>query len=280
MTNIIINPDLQDSFAKLESDPPSAMLLIGPKGSGKNTLINYFANNIAKRKPGSIILPIAVQEDKKHILIEQIRDLKKIINNKDEAYRIVLIADAENMTSDVQNSLLKTLEEPTNNVIFIFSTAVPHMLLSTVLSRLVKVQYIPPNNQQITVYCHKNGLDEQTSEKYRRICNGRMGLLNSLIIGKDNNNPILQSIEEAKELLSEHPKDRLAKIDIYAKDYLKTLDLLDALILICESALHISASKNQHSNWVARLGHLNQSYELVLKSVAIKLILTKLFLVL
>ena len=280
MNEIIINPSLNNSLTILQSNPPGSMLLIGPKGSGKKTLINYFANMIAINKPGSVIIPLTILKDKKHIVLEQINDIKNIIKTKSNAYRIILIADAENMTQDVQNSLLKTLEEPNENVIFIFSSSVPQMLLDTVLSRVVKIQLIAPTKKQTIEFCLKYGISEQNAEKYYRICNGRFGLLHSLI--KDNiSNPILQNIEDAKELLSDQPKDRLAKIDVYSKDFNKTLDLLDALILICDSALHISAkNKGLINNWLARLDYLNQSYELVLKNVAIKLILTKLFLVL
>lgn len=50
-------------------------------------------------------------------------------------YRIILIEDAEQLTSEAGNALLKTLEEPANNIIFMLLTSTVARLMPTLRSR-------------------------------------------------------------------------------------------------------------------------------------------------
>ena len=57
-------------------------------------------------------------------------------------YKIFVILNAENINEIAQNKLLKSIEEPTNNSIFIFTASKTDKLLPTIMSRLYKI-YIP-----------------------------------------------------------------------------------------------------------------------------------------
>ena len=56
--------------------------------------------------------------------------------------KVFVILNAENINEIAQNKLLKSIEEPTNSNVFIFTTTKTDKLLPTVLSRLNKV-YVP-----------------------------------------------------------------------------------------------------------------------------------------
>ncbi|MBQ3047781.1 MAG: AAA family ATPase, partial [Clostridia bacterium] len=56
--------------------------------------------------------------------------------------KVFIILNAENINEIAQNKLLKSIEEPSNNVLFIFTTTKTDKLLPTIMSRLHKV-YIP-----------------------------------------------------------------------------------------------------------------------------------------
>lgn len=277
--NLIINPKLNKQLSELSLNPPSAMLITGPKGAGKASLISHFASKIASLKDNSKIINISLLEDKKHILIDQIKDIKKIIKVKDSGFRIIVIADAELMTLDAQNSLLKVLEEPPKNVIFILSSSLPHLLLDTVRSRLIKINYASPNYQQLLDYAESMGQTEAQTSKYYQISQGRMGIFAALV-KNDKTVEIINDIDDAKEILSQSPKERLARLDTVAKDYELSLRTIDAMILVSEAALQIAVQKGQYKAWLSRLEHLNKSYELLLKNVSAKLVFSKLFLVL
>ncbi|MBN1300268.1 MAG: AAA family ATPase [Melioribacteraceae bacterium] len=78
-----------------------------------------------------------------NIKISSIRDVKKnLAMDYDEIpKRFVLIHEAQNMSIDSQNALLKSLEEPPENVIFILHSSNPNMLLPTIISRCHEVQF-------------------------------------------------------------------------------------------------------------------------------------------
>jgi len=77
------------------------------------------------------------------IKISSIRDIKKnlAINFSDLKYRLIIIEDAHMMSTEAQNALLKSLEEPPEGIIFVLITHKPELLLSTIYSRCWEVQF-------------------------------------------------------------------------------------------------------------------------------------------
>ena len=55
--------------------------------------------------------------------------------------RVVLIREADTVGEEAQNALLKNLEEPPPGTVFILTTAVPGVLLSTVRSRCMRLRF-------------------------------------------------------------------------------------------------------------------------------------------
>ncbi len=72
-------------------------------------------------------------------------------------YRVVVIYDAEKMTERAQNRLLKSLEQPNEHVLYLMATAYPYQLLSTVLSRAIRV-HLPLGHAE-----EKNGQADRRS---------------------------------------------------------------------------------------------------------------------
>ena len=77
------------------------------------------------------------------IKIEQIRNINKkvyekpIVSNR----KVYIINEAETMTKEAQNSLLKTLEEPPEFVCIILITSNESKLLNTIRSRCIKINF-------------------------------------------------------------------------------------------------------------------------------------------
>ena len=111
------------------------------------------------------------------IKIEQIRLLtnkiieKPIISNK----KIYIINDAEKMTKEAQNCLLKTLEEPPEFAVIILVTSNINLLLNTVVSRCINISFEKISNEQLYNYCKENlgytNLDNTLLESF----NGSIG---------------------------------------------------------------------------------------------------------
>ena len=73
---------------------------------------------------------------------------KPIISPK----KVYIINDAELMTKEAQNCLLKTLEEPPEYVIIILIVSNESKLLNTVKSRCVKIEFSKLTNEEINNY--------------------------------------------------------------------------------------------------------------------------------
>lgn len=81
------------------------------------------------------------------IKIEQIHELKSRIKHfpLQADYQVIFIDDAEMMTVSAANSLLKILEEPRANQIFILTSHALHRILPTIRSRCAKFYFAAPD---------------------------------------------------------------------------------------------------------------------------------------
>lgn len=153
-----------------------APLLHGPQGIGKHALAHALASAIlchnrgvstvdtAPQATGGAcgqceacqmiaasshpdLFVVSVLEDAKEIVVDQVRALieKVALTPAAGAHRVAVIESAELMNVNAANALLKTLEEPPNNVWLILVSSAPGRLPPTVWSRCQKVVVQPPN---------------------------------------------------------------------------------------------------------------------------------------
>ena len=87
------------------------------------------------------ITVVSKPADKREIIIDQIRELKKdsIIVPNDSKKKAYIIDNADIMNNNAQNALLRILEEPPSHAVFILNTDAPDGLLPTVRSRCIEI---------------------------------------------------------------------------------------------------------------------------------------------
>ena len=108
---------------------------------------------------------INIYPDGSSIKIAQIRKLQTdIIIKPHKDYKIYIINDAEKMTIEAQNALLKTLEEPPGYAIMILITSNKEALLDTIKSRCEIIKFLPISLLDLKKYLIKNGVDEQRAQ--------------------------------------------------------------------------------------------------------------------
>ena len=111
------------------------------------------------------------------IKIDQIRQMlekvyeKPIISDK----KVYIIDDAETMTVEAQNCLLKTLEEPPEYIVIILITSNESNLINTIKSRCLKLTFNPLENSEIKQYLEKNLDFQNVSETMLEIFEGSIG---------------------------------------------------------------------------------------------------------
>jgi len=91
-----------------------------------------------------------ILREKTQIGIDLIRQAIAELSNTAQlsGNKVLLIPDAHLMSESASNSLLKTLEEPTNNTFIILTTSEPQRLLATILSRCEKQLLSAPTFEQ------------------------------------------------------------------------------------------------------------------------------------
>ena len=174
-----------------ESKVSHAYLFLGIEGIGKKTLAIEFAKKILNTQNLDICVDykyIEKQSDKKEIIVEQVRN--KIVNDVYVApatgdYKVYIINDAHLLNMAAQNALLKTLEEPPKHVIIILVTNNEKALLTTVLSRVKKVNFNRLTNDTIEILL-KSKYDLQISNSKLAYASGSLKVALELCSTEDN----------------------------------------------------------------------------------------------
>lgn len=146
---------------------PHALLISGSAGLGKSEFAVELAKKILCSKKESQACghchscqwfvanshpdywAISPEEDKKQIGIAQIRDLTEALSKTSYGHcQVVVIHPAEAMNRASANALLKTLEEPSGQVVILLVCDRPAGLLPTIRSRCQEIRVQPPSDEK------------------------------------------------------------------------------------------------------------------------------------
>ena len=130
-----------------------AYLLAGPRGIGKTSIARIIAKavNCPKTKNGDPcdacencvqirdgrFLDLIEIDAASNRGVDEMRDLREKVRfaPSQGTYKVYVIDEAHQLTSDAFNALLKTLEEPPPNVIFVLATTESQKIPATIVSR-------------------------------------------------------------------------------------------------------------------------------------------------
>ena len=125
----------------------------GPRGTGKTTLARIFAKSLNCEKGPTIepclrcasceeiaagnTLDLTEIDAASNRRIDDIRELRENVRYRPvrDRYKVFIIDEAHQITTDAFNALLKTLEEPPEWVVFILCTTEPQQFPATIVSR-------------------------------------------------------------------------------------------------------------------------------------------------
>lgn len=178
--NIIGNTNNKNILRKaIETGKIShSYIFSGPKGIGKSLFAKEFAKSILCESENTKSCNncksciefdnynnpdvFIVDEKDDSIKTELIKNLTKDVMEKplNNRKKIYIINNSENMTREAQNSLLKTLEEPPEYIVIILVTTNSNLLLNTIKSRCIKIEFNTLTKEELKVYFNGNITDD------------------------------------------------------------------------------------------------------------------------
>ena len=174
---------------------------------------------------------LCIEPDGNSIKIEQIRYLQKkiqekpIISNK----KVYIINDADKMTVEAQNCLLKTLEEPPEYATIVLIGSNENAFLTTIKSRCMIIHFNKIENIEIKRYLEENYAISNISENMLEIFQGSIGKAISL---KDKKNEYTEIENIVENINKKNIIDILQMSEIIYKSKDEILEILDYINII------------------------------------------------
>lgn len=213
------------------------------------------------------------------IKIAQIRQMQENVYQKPivSSKKIFIIDNAEKMTEEAQNSLLKTLEEPPEYIVIILITSNENKMLNTVKSRCVRISFQPLTTEEIQKFISINHI-EINSKNIIEMCNGSIGKLSKI---KDNIDEYTQVEKTVDELLKGKMKNLVQMMNEFETLYKSKeiiQDLIDYITVLVYK--YISDNKDYRSKLLNIIKHIeiaktrlnsNTNYDMTIDNLLIKI---------
>ncbi|MEG0478666.1 DNA polymerase III subunit [Peptostreptococcus sp.] len=231
----------QDSVKKrlnraIESNKiTNAYIFSGPEGVGKKMIAKDFASSLigidANNSPDYTL--IDAKKGENSIKIDQIRKLNTSMGLKPYSdYKIYIINNAEKMTVQAQNALLKTLEEPSSYGIIILISKNEQALLQTIRSRCTEVKFSPLNRNDIKKILINEGIEEETAIIASIFSRGSAAMALDMSSNQDLND-LRDKVESFIEyMIVEKNKFEITRISEYMKEYSDEVQKVTELLKI------------------------------------------------
>lgn len=255
MNNLLINSRTKKQVELFLAHPSQAVLIIGNKGSGKGILSKNMATNLlGLDTPENLesypyFTQVKRPANKQNISINQVRELianiKLKVPGKREVRRVIYIDSAEDLNQESANAILKILEEPSQETIYILTCSSPGDLPLTIVSRC---QIISVGTVSQTV-AHKFlsiKYDKELVDTAWRLSDGRAGLMMALL-SEDKDHPLKKGIERAKKYIHKNIYQRLLEIDELSKNKEELDNLLEGLGRVLAALNAATINKNKPS---------------------------------
>jgi DNA polymerase-3 subunit delta' len=270
----------------IQQHPPQALLLTGPRGLGKQHFAQAFSAWLlcdqalqnkqqacgqcrscrliqAASHPGLLLLePTSTSRS---IKIEAIRAVTAFINQTSQqpGYKVVLINGLETTTLAATNALLKGLEEPPANTLFILVNERLGALLPTLISRCQRLPF-KAQLAQSQAWLVEQGIDSQQAAILLNLCPQP---LQALAVA---NNQCLAHWAALWSELEQLIQGKLDLVSFTEKCLQQSLnDFFDGLMLALQAAIKVQLTAN--SQYLID-EHLAQLYRQVLGRQPIKLL--------
>ena len=224
--DILVHEQIKEHFqnAAAIGKVSHAYILSGEAGMGKKTLANAFAMTLLCEEEGkepcmhchackqvlSGNHPDLIYVTHEKPASMGVDDIREQINDTimvrpySSQYKIYIVDEAQKMTVQAQNALLKTIEEPPAYAVIMLLTTNPDAFLQTILSRCVQLKLKPLKDSVVKGYLEdKLQVKDVQAEIYSAFARGNLGKAIHLAQSEDFKmmyEEILRLLKEIKDM--------------------------------------------------------------------------------
>ena len=235
---LVGHKDKVEIFKKLikEDKVAHGYIFFGESGVGKTAFAKSLASAIEKGKfdiPDEALLEtLVIKPEGSSIGIDEVRALKKFLFQKPTSSdkRIAIVKQAQKLTPQAQNAVLKIAEEPPASGILILAVKSTDSLLPTLVSRLQTVHFGNVGEKDIVKLLEKSyELPNKKAQEIASLSLGKPGRAVSMIQDQD--------FKEATELADKYLKGSLSRRDV-SERLVEDQHLIDVFISHLLAKLH------------------------------------------
>ena len=250
-----------------ENKVSHAYIMNGRRGSGKKTLAKLFAMTLTCEKsdqdpcgkcPSCVQASsenhpdiIRVRHEKPNTIT--VEDIREQVNHTIQikpyrsTYKIYIIDEADLMTAQAQNALLKTLEEPPSYAVFFLLTENANVLLDTIKSRCVMLKFRNLQDTLIKNYLQDTlEIPDYKAEICAAFAQGNLGQAIMLANSEHFNEIKTEAIHLLKHIEDMEIDELMEAIKRIAAFKLEISDYLDIIMIWYRDILLYKATKEMN----------------------------------
>ena len=240
-----------------------AYILNGERGSGKKMLANLFAmtllcetgdnepcgkcHSCKQAESGNHPDIIRVTHEKPNSI--SVDDIRTQVNNTVDIkpyqgpYKVYIIPQADMMTPQAQNAILKTIEEPPSYAVFLLLTENAETLLPTINSRCVMLKLRNIKDTLIKKYLMENlEIPDYKADMCTAFAQGNMGRA-IMLANSDHFNEIREEVQLLKHISEMELNEIVAAVKNISVYKLEITDYLDIIMIWYRDVLLYKATK-------------------------------------
>lgn len=192
-------------------DMTHAWLFTGPPGSGRSNAAIAFAAALQCEQGGcgschschSVSVGThpdvrVTRTEKLSIGVDEVRDLVRssALAPAGSRYQVMIVEDADRLTEQAANALLKTIEEPTERTVWLLCAPTVEDVLPTIRSRTRLVVLSTPSSDDVAAFLVRNdGVEATTAVYAARASQGHIGRARALARDEETRNRRRQVVQ-------------------------------------------------------------------------------------
>ena len=239
-----------------------AYLIHGEKGTGKKMLAGLFAKTLQCEAGGTdpcgtcrscIQCDSGNQPDIIWVTHEKptvisVDDIREQVNNDiiikpySSRYKIYIIDEAEKLTQQAQNALLKTIEEPPEYAVIMLLTNNLDKMLPTILSRCITLNLKPVGELDMMEYLSRMGVPQAKAKFCVGFAFGNLGKAVRLATSEEYNEIKHDCVQILKDINRMEIYDLIDAVKKMSKYKLDIYDYLDIMMMWYRDILMLKVS--------------------------------------